>query len=429
MRAFAALIPILIGLLPASAAAVLEIDIRSGVAQPLPVAVVPFAWEGEGEQPGRPTEVVRADLQRSGLFRVLDPADFLDQPHRPDEVRHKDWRLIGADALVIGRMLPGGEDRIEVRFRLYDVYRQQQVAGVRYSIRRGGLRGLGHRIADRIHERLIGYSGAFSTQLAYVVQGEKHGYRLRVADADGANAHTILNSQRPVMSPVWSPDGKRLAYVSFETRRPAIYVQELATGERQRVAAYSGLNSAPAFGPKGRRLALTLSRDGNPEIYILDLESQQLRRVTRNGAIDTEPTWSPDGDSLIFTSDRAGGPQLYRKELGGGPAQRLTFSGRYNAAADWSPDGERVTFVHGDGSSFAIAVLDLTGEEITMRTLTGMGPNESPSFAPNGHTIVYATQQGGQGQLATVSVDGAVQRTLRSASGDVREPAWSPDSD
>lgn len=428
MRALPALIIALVSLLPSAARAVLEIDISSGVAQPLPVAVVPFAWEGEGEAPGRPTEVIRADLERSGLFRLLEPAEFLDRPHRPEEVRYKDWRLIGADALVIGRMLPSGEGRSEVRFRLFDVYRQQQTAGVRFRIRDGGMRGLGHRIADRIHEQLIGYQGAFATRLAYVVHGDT-GYRLRVADADGANPHTVLNSQRPVMSPVWSPDGGRLAYVSFETRRPAIYVQELESGERRRVAAYSGLNSAPAFGPKGRRLALTLSRDGNPEIYILDLETDRLRRVTRHGAIDTEPTWSPDGESLIFTSDRAGGPQLYRKDLGGGAPRRLTFTGRYNAAADWSPDGERVTFVHGDGSRFAIAVLDLRGDEPTMRTVTARGPNESPSFAPNGHTIVYATKQDGQGQLATVSVDGAVQRTLRSASGDVREPAWSPQGD
>lgn len=428
MRTLPALCLTLLLLFPAPAPAVLEIDIRSGVSQPLPVAVVPFAWKGEGEAPGTLTDVIRADLERSGMFRVLEPDDFLDQPSRPDGVRFKDWRLIGADALVIGRMLPAGEGRLEVRFRLFDVYRQEQTAGVRYRIAEDGSRDLGHRIADRIHERLVGYPGSFSTQLAYVVQ-EETSYRLRVADSDGANADTVFNSRQPVMSPAWSPDGDHLAYVSFESRRPAVFVQELATGERRQVAAYPGLNSAPVFGPKGRRLALTLSRDGNPEIYVLDLETERLQRVTRHGAIDTEPAWGPEGESLIFTSDRAGGPQLYRKELGGGPPERLTFTGGYNAAPDWSPDGERVAFVHGDGSRFAIAVLDLRGEEPSMRTLTGMGPNESPSFAPNGRTIVYATKQDGEGQLATVSVDGAVQRVLRSAAGGVREPAWSPAED
>jgi TolB protein len=290
------------------------------------------------------------------------------------------------------------------------------------------MRDLGHRIADRIHDQLIGYPGAFATRLAYVVEGEA-GFRLRVADADGANPHTILNAQRPLMSPVWSPDGERIAYVSFADRRPAVYIQELASGERRRVASYPGLNSAPAFGPKGQRLALTLSRDGNPEIYVLDLASDELRRITRNGAIDTEPTWSPDGEHLIFTSDRAGGPQLYRKRLGGGAPERLTFSGDYNAAPDWSPDGDRVAFVHGQGNEFAIAVLELDDGDTRMRKLTGLGPHESPSFAPNGRTIVYATQGGGQGRLATVSVDGRVQQTLRRASGDVREPAWSPGSE
>jgi TolB protein len=407
------------------AGAVLSIDIRQGVRDPLPVALVPFAWEGEGARPFDVAGVVTADLKRSGLFRFIGEGAFISRPHTPEGVTYKDWRLVGADALVIGRMRPAADGKVEVRFRLFDVYSQRQITGVRYVVDPGGLRDVGHRIADAIHRELIGWSGAFNSRLAYVVrEGER--FRLMVADADGANARSVLASRQPILSPAWAPGGDKLAYVSFEQGRSMVYLQDLATGKRSTLAAFDGLNSAPDFSPDGDKLALALSKDGNPELYVLDLASRQLRRLTRHGAIDTEPSWGPEGEQLIFTSDRGGSPQLYRVAASGGEVTRLTFEGRYNAAPSWSPTGERVAFVHGDGNRFAIAVLDL--ESGSTRTLTGLGPNESPSFAPNGRMILYATQAaGGAGELATVSVDGSVQQRLqRERAGDVREPAWSP---
>lgn len=415
---------VLAGWMPA-AGAVLSIDIRQGVSDPLPVAVVPFAWEGEGEAPFDLSGLVTADLKRSGLFRLIDPEAFISRPHTPDAVTYKDWRLVGADALVIGRMLPATDGQVEVRFRLFDVYDQGQLTGVRYVVAPEALREVGHRIADRIHTELVGWSGAFNTRLAYVVkEGERS--RLMVADADGANPRTVLTSREPIMSPSWAPDGKSLAYVSFERGRPTVYMQDLQSGKRSTLAAFDGINSAPVFAPDGDKLALTLSKDGNPELYVLDLESRQLRRLTRNGGIDTEPSWGPEGEHLIFTSDRGGRPQLYRIAASGGEPERLTFEGRYNASPSWAPRGGRVAFVHGDGNRFAIAVMDL--ESGAMRTVTDFGPNESPSFAPNGRTILYATRGPGEGgELATVSVDGNVQQRIqRERSGDVREPAWSP---
>ncbi|MFA9459841.1 Tol-Pal system beta propeller repeat protein TolB [Thiohalorhabdus methylotrophus] len=413
-------------LLVQPAGAILSIDITQGVRNPLPVALVNFSWEGSGERPFDVGALVSRDLRRSGMFRMINSSAFISAPHRPEDVEYKDWRLVGADALVIGRMAPAGDGRIEVRFRLFDVYSQEQIAGVRYKVKPGGLRGVAHRIADTIHEQLIGWSGAFATKIAYVVR-ENEEYRLMVADSDGASPRPILTSESPIMSPAWSPDGRSVAYVSFEQQRSMVYMQDLETGKRSTLAAFEGINSAPEFSPGGRRLALSLSRDGNAEIYVLDLQTRKLTRVTRHWAIDTEPTWSPDGDRLIFTSDRGGTPQLYRASVDGGEAERLTFEGKYNAAPTWSPDGKRVAFVHGDGTNFAVAVMNLQ-EEGAIQSLTERGPNESPSFAPNSRMILYATQgPNGKGELATVSVDGNVhQRLKRENSGDVREPAWSP---
>ncbi|HKL78637.1 MAG TPA: Tol-Pal system beta propeller repeat protein TolB [Gammaproteobacteria bacterium] len=422
----ALVLAILLLALARPAAAVLTIDITQGVRDPLPVALVPFSWEGEGEPPMVVSEVVAADLQRAGLFRLLDSEAFISRPHRPDEVQFKDFRLVGADALVIGRMTPAAENGVEVRFRLFDIYSQEQVAGVRYRVDAGGLRQVAHRIADTIHEKLVGWSGAFTSRLAYVVKAEER-YRLMIADADGANPRSVLTSGEPLLSPAWAPDGNHLAYVSFEENRSMVYRQNLETGKRTTLAAFDGINSAPAFSPGGDKLALALSRDGNPEIYVLDLASRQLRRLTHHGAIDTEPTWGPQGERLIFTSDRGGGPQLYRMRADGGEPKRLTFEGNYNASPTWSPDGRWVAFLHGDGNRFQIAVKDLENKG-PLRTVSGRGPHEAPSFAPNSHTILFATRAAdGGGELATVSVDGNVQQRLqRQRAGDVREPAWSP---
>ncbi len=422
---------LLVALLSRPAEAVLQIEIRQGVGEPLPVALVPFGWQGdeEPEAAAKVAEVVAADLKRAGLFRLIDPADFLNRPHTPGEVRFKNWRLIGADAVVIGRIQPLGGERIEVGFWLYDVFTQRQIAGIRYRAGPQGLHWVAHRIADKIHKELIGWPGAFASRFAYVVR-ESDKFRLVVADSDGANPQTVFMSQSPVLSPAWSPGREKLAYVSFEHGHSAVYVQGLQSGERRVVAGYEGINSAPTFSPDGTRLALTLSKDGNPEIYILRLADDHLRRVTHSPTIDTGPTWSPGGDALIFTSDRGGSPQLYRLDLDGGQPKRLTFQGGYNAAPDWSPNGRWVTFVHGEGQRFAIAVLDLEKENPRVQRLTEFGAHESPSFAPNSRQVVYATQAstGARGELAIVSVDGAIQQRVHRSrpGGDLREPVWSP---
>ncbi|MFP4616494.1 MAG: Tol-Pal system beta propeller repeat protein TolB [Thiohalospira sp.] len=416
----------LLVLLSRPAEAILSIDITEGVRDPLPIALVDFSWEGDDDRPFDVGKVIGQDLRRSGMFRMIDPEAFLSRPHRQGDVEYKDWRLVGADALAIGRMSPAGDGQVEVRFRLFDVYAQEQIAGMRYRVRPEGLRGVAHRIADAIHEELVGWPGSFATRIAYVEKGED-GFQLMVSDADGARSRQVLTSSDPIMSPAWSRDGEKLVYVSFEEQGSVVYMQDLDSGKRSTIASFDGINSSPAFSPDGTRLALTLSRDGNSEIYVFDLLDRELTRVTRHWAIDTEPTWSPDGESLIFTSDRGGSPQLYRTPVKGGDVERLTFEGKYNAAPTWSPDGKRVAFVHGDGNELAVAVMELNGDG-EIRTLTPMGQNESPNFAPNSRTILYATRgEDGAGELGTVSVDGNVHQRLKPENaGDIREPAWAP---
>lgn len=408
--------------------AALTIEITQGIEGAQPIAVVPFGWEGPGPRP--PTDiagVIAADLKRSGQFAPLPDKDLVVQPHTADQVRFHDWRLLGAPNLVIGTVQAEGE-RYTVNFRLFDVFKGAQLNA--YSFHAGGddLRHVAHQISDMIYENLTGEPGAFDTRIAYVTEVRedrgKNQYSLTVADADGYNPRVALKSGQPIMSPAWSPDGHRLAYVSFENGRPEIYIQALASRRRQLVAAFPGLNDAPAWSPDGTRLALVLSKDGNPEIYIMDLTSRTLHRVTRDIAIDTEPAWLPDGKSLIFTSDRGGSPQLYQVSVHGGDVQRLTFEGEYNARAAVSPDGKSVALVDGHNGEFRIAVMDLgTGD---MRVLTQNRLDESPSFAPNGRMIIYATTVGDKGVLEAVSVDGRVHQRLGERSGDAREPAWSP---
>jgi TolB protein len=410
----------------AGAHAQLRLDITQGVRDAVPIAVVPFGGQAEGGS-GDVAAVIAGDLQLSGRFKPLDRRDLVSRPTRGADVRFEDWRLLKSDFLVIGRVAPEGSG-LGVEFELFNVQTGQQLLTQRLITNERGLRATAHRISDLIFERLTGIRGAFSTRIAYVsVDGRppSQRYRLIVADADGFGPRTITESSLPIMSPAWSPDGQSLAYVSFEGRASAIYVQRLATGERRRVSARAGINGAPAWSPDGRKLALTLSRDGNLDLYVLDLATQGLTRLTTDSAIDTEPEWSPDGASIYFTSDRAGNAQIYRiAPAAGQEPQRLTFTNGYNARPRMSPDGQSLALVTLDRGGYRIATLDLKTRNL--RVLTDGRQDEAPSFAPNGAVIIYATRAGAKGTLAMASSDGRFQQRLSSDTGDVREPVWSP---
>jgi len=415
-------------LLSGTAQAVLTIEITQGMDGALPIAIMPFAWSEKQAPPEDVAAIVSADLQRSGRFAPLS-RDKLPQKQDIDFVF---WRKMGIDHLVVGKMLAGKAGRYTVQFQLFDVVKGQQMAGYSMSADERHIRKLAHRISDIVFEKLTGTPGAFDTKIAYVTasrEGKAKTYSLAIADADGYNEQVILSSKQPLMSPAWSPDGSQLAYVSFESGRPAIFIQDIRKATREKVAAYPGLNSAPAWSPDGKRLAMTLSRDGNAEIYVYALASKRLYRITHHYAIDTEATWSPDGDALVFTSDRGGRPQLYRVALdsfGGaaGRPQRISYDGNYNSRASFSPDGRYLAFVHGVGSRFTIAVMDLKRGDTEVVADTRLG--ESPSFAPNSAMVIYAAEKDGQGVLEAVSVDGRARQRLALQSGDVREPAWSP---
>jgi TolB protein len=421
---------VLIGHSPA-APAILTIEITQGVDSGLPIAVVPFGVPARERPPQDVSGVIEADLARSGRFSPLDSRDFVSRPTQDRQVIYKDWRIIKAEALVIGSVKPAGSGRWEIEFRLYDVYKEKQLAGYTYTVAGDQLRATAHQISDIIYEKLTGERGVFSTRIAYVTRervGRGFGYKLQIADADGYNPVTILPSkgllQEPIISPAWSPDGTRLAYVSFEKRRPMLYLQNIVQGTRTRIAEFDGLNSAPAWSPDGTQLALTLSRDGNPEIYTLRLADNRLTRLTDNPAIDTEPAWSPDGREIVFTSDRGGRPQIYRMRADGSRVERLTFEGEYNARASYAPDGKMLTLVSGAAGRYHTALLHLSAS--VLQVLTDTPLDESPSFAPNGRMILYATERAGRGVLASVSSDGRVRQLLKLQEGDVREPVWSP---
>ncbi len=404
----------------------LRLDITQGVRDAVPIAVVPFG----GQEASAATDVaaiVANDLKLSGRFAPLERADMVSRPTSGGAIRFQDWRLLKSDFIVVGRVEPDASGAA-VTFELFNVQTGQPLLTQRLPTSARGMRATAHRISDAIYERLTGIPGAFSTRVAYIsVEGRPPAqrYRLVVADADGYGPRTIMESPEPIMSPAWSPDGQSLAYVSFEGKASAIYVQRLATGERRRVSARSGINGAPAWSPDGKRLALTLSRDGNLDIYTLDLATQTLARVTSDDAIDTEPEWSADGKNLYFTSDRAGNAQVYQVALDGArEAKRLTFTNSYNARPRLSPDGQSLALVTLDRGGYRIATYDLKTR--SLRVLTDSTQDESPSFAPNGAVIIYATQGGGRGSLAMVSSDGQFQQRLSSERGDVRDPVWSP---
>jgi len=410
------------------------LKVTKGVDEPTPIAVSPFQWSGSYALPQDVAEIVTNDLSRSGFFKLMARDDMLSFPSQQDQVFFRDWRMGGSDYLVIGRIEPvaGTRDDVSVTFELYDVIKGQKIRidQSRYTASVKYLRQIAHRVADQIFEKLTGIPGAFSTRIAYVTakqNGTNRQYQLIVADADGENASAVFTDKEPILSPSWGPDGKTLAFVSFETTRPMINVMDITTGKRQRVQSFRGLNGAPAWSPDGRKLALTLSKDGNPEVYILDLSVGKLNRVTHHYAIDTEPSWAPDGRSLYFTSDRGGQPQIYRVHLATREIERVTFEGNFNARARLTPDGRFMALVHrasGGGARFNIAVQDMkTGQ---LDVLTESMLDESPSIAPNGSVVIYATQKGTRGILSAVTLDGRVKYEMPVRGGDVREPAWSP---
>jgi TolB protein len=369
-------------------------------------------------------------LGSSGRFAPLAPADMVSRPTQASQVRFQDWRLLRTSYLVIGTLTEDMPDRFTATFQLFDVVRGEQLTGFRLTAGRADLRATAHRISDMIFQQLTGIPGVFSTQIAYVSEerrsdGTKR-FRLIVSDADGENARVVADSPQPLMSPAWSPDGRRLAYVSFEGNQSAVYVQTLRTGTRERVSARPGVNSSPAFSPDGRMLSLTLSRDnGNLDVYTLDLATQQLRQLTTDNAIDTEASWSADSRTIYFTSDRAGGPQVYRVGTeAGGRAERVTYEGVYNARPRLSPDGKQLAVVYGQNNTYRIGVVDAANGQLQILTQGRL--DESPAFAPNGAQIIYATRQNGRGVLASVTTDGRIQTQIASVAGDVREPVWGP---
>jgi len=413
-------------LAPVGVRAELIIEITQGVDNPTAIAVVPFAWNGVGSVPEDIAAVVDSDLTRSGQFAPVDRHDMLGLPSTEKEVFYRDWRAIQSEYLLIGRV--SVTDQMRIEYELFDVLRQAKVfSGVELGPANEA-RMLGHRVSDKIYQQLTGIRGAFATRLLYVavtrVPGGKDYYRLTLADSDGARPIVLLESREPVLAPTWSPDGREISYVSFETSRPAIFRQNLQSGAREQLTNFRGLNSSPSWSPDGKTMAMVLSKDGSPDIYLMDLFSKKLTRITRHYAIDTEPAWMPDGKSLLFTSDRGGRPQIYRYTLATGQTDRLTYEGAYNARARVAQDGRNVVMVHQVDGKFHIALLDLVTNRLQVLTSTEL--DESPSIAPNGSMLLYATKYGGRGILAAVSVDGGVKFRLPARDGDVREPAWSP---
>ncbi|MFT5259345.1 MAG: TolB protein [Saprospiraceae bacterium] len=411
-----------------SANAAITISNSGGINAAIPVAIVPFAVRPTQKLSQPIWEIVASDLARSGRFEPLPVSDFLSMPASLSEVRYKDWRLLKMNAIVIGDVKQLATDSYNVTFRLLDVFGESQLDAYSYTgVKSSLLRKVAHKISDRIYEKMTGIPGAFDTKMAYVKTNgvsENKRYFLQVADADGYNEKTILKSRHPIMSPAWSPNAQRLAYVSFEKKRSMIYQQDLRTGQRSIVAEYPRINAAPAWSPDGAKLAMSLSKDGNSEIYVKNLLSGNLSRITNNRAPDTSPSWSPDGRSLVFSSGRSGRPQIYQVSSFGGEAKRLTFNGSSNQRASFSPDGKQLVLITDVDGGFKVGIYSMSTR--TIRTLTNSYLDESPSFAPNGEMILYSTVKGGRNVLSAVSTDASVQQVLRFGADPVKAPAWSP---
>ena len=414
----ASLAALLLAVSPATRAQ-LDIEITGSGANRLPIAIADFGGERIISQ--ALTSVLRADLDHSGLFSLVDSTGA--QLSETSNINYVDWKNRGADALAAGSVSATADGRYEMRFRLADVQKQQSLGGQAFVAGAQQLRPTAHRISDYIYEKLLGEPGIFSTRIAYVVKSTGR-YELQIADADGANAQTALASREPIISPAWSPEGTRLAYVSFEAKKPIVYVHSLATGSRHVAANFRGSNSSPAWSPDGKRLAVVLTKDGNSQIYLINADGSAAVRLETSAGIDTEPKFAPDGQSIYFTSDRGGSPQIYNIPIIGGEATRITFEGSYNVSPRLSPDGKSMAYVAGNGNRFQVALMDLATKQTQL--LTESAKDESPSFSPNGRMIIYATEIGGRGVLASVSSDGRVKQKLSVQAADVREPTWGP---
>jgi TolB protein len=401
-----------------SAQAQLRIETSGVGASQIPIAIAAFA--DETVAPQQITGIIKADLERSGYFKIIDTGIAISETA---PVNFSDWKGRGADALVVGSVQRLADGRFEIRYKLLDTIKTATLSGFGQSARPDRLRVAGHVIADDIYEKLIGVRGAFATRIAYVTKAGNE-YRLEVADSDGEGTQMALRSNEPIISPAWSPDGTKVAYVSFEKKKPVVYIQDLVTRQRTVVADYKGSNSAPSWSPDGVRLAVALSRGGLTQVYVVNSDGSGLRRLTNTDGIDTEPQFSADGHFIYFTSDRSGGPQIYRMSVAGGEAQRVTFSGSYNISPRISPDGKTLAYISRREGRFQLYALDLaSGQEMR---LSDTVKDESPSFSPNGRYIMYATESGRRGSLAVVSVDGRVKHRITIPAGDIREPTWGP---
>jgi len=402
-----------------TAQADMTIEIVGVGSQQYPIAIIPFQNENVDQQPVTP--VIGSDLNTSGVFKVLPITDRSLQAYTPSALNLAALQASGAQYAVLGQIFNEGGQAV-VKFWLIDMATKQELIAYEKRGNPAQLRRMAHQIADMIYEKITGKSGAFSSRIAYILKTGR-AYELQVADADGYGAQTVLKSKMPIMSPRWSPDGGKLAYVSFELEKPVVYVHELATGKRWQAANFKGSNSSPAWSPNGRQLAVVLSKDGGSQIYIVNVDGSNPRRISQGGEINTEPSFTADGQSIIFTSDRGGSPQIYRQSINGGNAERMTFAGGYNASAKISPDGKSMTYITRD-NGYRVAIMDLNTRRST--TLTSTNMDDSPSFAPNSSMILYETDVGRRGTLAIVSSDGKVKQRLKSQNGEVRQPAWGP---
>jgi TolB protein len=384
-----------------------------------PIALLRFRGEDGAPQPV--SQIIRADLERSGVFRIVETPVAIDETGSPG---YADLRSRGADALVAGSVLRLADGRQDLRYKLWDVVKGADLGGQSLAVAPADLRLAAHRVADAIYEKLTGDKGVFATRIAYVTKGGGR-YTLRIADADGEGGQVALSSPDPIISPAWSPDGRELAYVSFETRKAVVWVQDVGTGSRRQIANYKGSNSAPAWSPDGKTLALTLSLEGGSQLFLVNRDGSNPRRLSRSSAIDTEPVFSPDGSQVYFVSDRGGSPQIYRQAVAGAGAERITFSGSYNISPAISPDGRTLAYVQRQGgSSFKVMTQDLASGN--SQSVSDTTDDESPSFSPNGRFIIYASRSQGRELLMTTTLDGKIKTRLLSSGQDIREPVWGP---